>query len=620
MNAISLNGIIKSFELFDIERALVILCALKNDIDTKASAYINNYIGDFEPSDALREALSGIQKLSIEDLSVAMELLIPQQDKIVNGAFFTPSYIVDYIVDNVAPKLDDKVADISCGSGTFLLGILRYFLKHYDKSVKDIISNNIYGADILGYNIRRSKIILSLFALSKGEILEENDFNLIHCNSLNFKWNTKFNCIVGNPPYVKFQDLEDSTRDFLAQNYSTTSFGTFNLYFAFFEAGYNLLTKDGRLGYITPNNYFTSLAGESLRSYFEKLKCVYKIVDFNATKVFEVQTYTAISFLSKSKNDFILYGRIKANQSPSDFLNLIYFSSNHYVDLNTKKWRLLCSDEQFNIRQIESIGEPIGQLFNICVGIATLKDDVYSFFPIKEDENNFFFERDGVLWQVEKSLARSTVKISDIKSQDELIANNRHFIFPYKKVNGKMIAIPEDEMQTDFPGAYAYFAHYRNILDNRGKGKHKYVPFYSYGRTQGLNRTGVKLYTPTFSKYPRFIVDLNEDSLFTNGYGIFFREKTDSLFDTNPISEIENLDVIQKILNSEVMNYYITATSVAIEGGYPCYQKNFIEKFTIPYLEQSQIDELRELDSPDDINMYLENIYNINLPAPNLCS
>ena len=146
------------------------------------------------------------------------------------------------------------------------------------------------------------------------------------------------------------------------------------------------------------------------------------------------------------------------------------------------------------------------------------------------------------------------------------------------------------------------------------------MPFYSYGRTQGLNRTGVKLYTPTFSKYPRFIVDLNEDSLFTNGYGIFFREKTDSLFDSNPISEIENLDVIQKILNSEVMNYYITATSVAIEGGYPCYQKNFIEKFTIPYLEQSQIDELRELDSPDDINMYLENIYNINLPVPNLCS
>lgn len=620
MNTTALNNIIKSFDINDIERGLVCHCADTMKLDLSSSKFLSNYIDDFVPSKPLQNAVDSIGELSIESLSVAMELLIPSADKVVNGAFFTPSYIVDYIVDNVAPKIDDVVADISCGSGAFLLGVLRYFIKHYSCSVKEVVSKNLYGADILEYNIQRSKIILSLFALSKGETLEDSDFNLIHCDSLAYKWNIKFDCIVGNPPYVKFQDLEETTRNFLTQNYETTSFGTFNLYFAFFEAGYNLLNEDGRLGYITPNNYFTSLAGESLRTYFEKLKCVYKIVDFNSTKVFDVQTYTAISFLSKSHNEYIHYGRIKAGQSPSDFLNLIYFSSNFYSDLNKKKWRLLCGAEQFNIRQIETIGEPIGELFNICVGIATLKDDIYSFFPIKEDCRYFYFERDNILWQVEKSLARSTVKISDIKNQIELNNNNRYFLFPYKKINGKMVAIPEDEMASKYQGAYSYFIHFKEILDSRGKGKHKYTPFYSYGRTQGLNRTGVKLYTPTFSKHPRFLVDLNEDSLFTNGYGIFFREKSDTLFESNPISEIENLDVIQKILNSEIMDYYITATSVAIDGGYPCYQKNFIEKFTIPYLEQSQINELRELTSQEDINMYLENIYNINLREPNLCS
>jgi adenine-specific DNA-methyltransferase len=67
----------------------------------------------------------------------------------------------------------------------------------------------------------------------------------------------------------------------------------------------------------------------------------------------------------------------------------------------------------------------------------------------------------------------------------------------------------------------------------------------------------------------------------------------------NPISKIENIDVVQKILNSCVMDYYVTKTSVSIEGGYPCYQKNFIEKFTIPeYNRLRKLNSIRSLKDP----------------------
>ena len=33
------------------------------------------------------------------------------------------------------------------------------------------------------------------------------------------------------------------------------------------------------------------------------------------------------------------------------------------------------------------------------------------------------------------------------------------------------------------------------------------------------------------------------------------------------------------------MDYYVKTTSVTIDGGFPCYQKNFIELFTIPEME-----------------------------------
>ncbi|MEZ4908238.1 MAG: Eco57I restriction-modification methylase domain-containing protein [Saprospiraceae bacterium] len=126
--------------------------------------------------------------------------------------------------------------------------------------------------------------------------MKSHSFNIYFQDSLKSNWKKKFEIIVGNPPYVKFQDLSDENRLYLINNWESIENGTFNLYFAFFELGHKLLTRNGKLGYITPNNYFTSLAGVSLRQYFLQNKCVTRIVDFRHKKVFDAQTYTAITF------------------------------------------------------------------------------------------------------------------------------------------------------------------------------------------------------------------------------------------------------------------------------------------------------------------------------------
>ena len=59
--------------------------------------------------------LSVINHSSLAELAVDMELLIPSEDRETNGAFFTPSYIVDSIINTISPAEDAKVADISCG-------------------------------------------------------------------------------------------------------------------------------------------------------------------------------------------------------------------------------------------------------------------------------------------------------------------------------------------------------------------------------------------------------------------------------------------------------------------------------------------------------------------------
>lgn len=181
--------------------------------------------------------------------------------------------------------------------------------------------------------------------------------------------------------------------------------------------------------------------------------------------------------------------------------------------------------ERENIAKIEGSGEAIGDLFNICVGIATLKDEVYFFTPLTEDEEYFYTTRDNLVFAIEKELTRPVIKISDMKTADDIKQNKRKIIFPYVLIKGKATAIPEDTMASKYPKCYEYFLYVQDILKNRGKGKHVYTPFYAYGRTQGLNRTGVKLLTPTFSKSPRFLFDRDPQGFFTNGYGVYLREK-----------------------------------------------------------------------------------------------
>jgi hypothetical protein len=122
----------------------------------------------------------------------------------------------------------------------------------------------------------------------------------------------------------------------------------------------------------------------------------------------------------------------------------------------------------------------------------------------------------------------------------------------------------------------------------------------------------------TFSKYPRFLNVADSGSLFTNGYGLFSKNKDPRLFRNHILSLDNNIDVLVKVLNSSTMDYYVNKTSVSIAGGYPCYQKNFIEKFSIPDMNQVDVDMLRSLNSKTSIDNYVKNLYGLNVLSGNL--
>ena len=95
----------------------------------------------------------------------------------------------------------------------------------------------------------------------------------------------------------------------------------------------------------------------------------------------------------------------------------------------------------------------------------------------------------------------------------------------------------------------------------------------------------------------KFTYIKEKDSLFCNGYAVF----------ENNVYELE---IIQKILNSDVMDYYIKNTSYSIEGGYFCYQKKYVENFSIPKLNQEEINFIKNCNI-ESLNKFLWTKYNL---------
>ncbi|MGI0060736.1 MAG: Eco57I restriction-modification methylase domain-containing protein, partial [Nitrosotalea sp.] len=62
----------------------------------------------------------------------------------------------------------------------------------------------------------------------------------------------KYNFVVGNPPYVRVQKINEIDKKKIKKNYTSVQ-GKFDLYIPFLELGIKLLQDDGKLGYINPN-------------------------------------------------------------------------------------------------------------------------------------------------------------------------------------------------------------------------------------------------------------------------------------------------------------------------------------------------------------------------------
>ncbi|MFA6999797.1 MAG: Eco57I restriction-modification methylase domain-containing protein [Candidatus Paceibacterota bacterium] len=470
-----------------------------------------------------------------------------------NGVVFTPEWVVDFMIDEVfkGAKItgSEKILDSGCGEGAFSVPIVKKYSQISGKSIKDVIENNLYFIDISEEYINKTK--QNLQELSNEKITKYNSIINDFCFH-DFK--EKFNFIIGNPPYVRIQNLNEK-RDEIQKKFISASNGSIDLYFCFFEQSLSLLTENGKLSFITPNSHFHSSAGRNLRNLI--YPHLTKIINFDHFQVFkDATTYTAITFLNKENTHNFLYTENYKN----NFNDIVYKKILKNMEDKSKPWQFLNEEYARKIDKLNKKYSTLQEIANIHYGIATLKDDIYIFSPDEEDKIFFYFKG----FKIEKDLCVPIIKASTYKGKNQ----NLFLIFPYK--NEKIIS--ENIFTKKYPEAYKYFLSNRDILEKRDKGGGKnYEEFYSFGRNQSLKTGfGKKIITSTMNLSPHFYVIEDEKTIFYSGYCIKPKDK-----------EVDFYDLCEA-LNSNLMKEYINSISKSYRGGYKSYAKSFMKDFVHP--------------------------------------
>jgi len=155
------------------------------------------------------DQINQIEYTHSEDLGDAYEYLLSvmgsQGDA---GQFRTPRHIIDFIVEIVDPKKEDKILDPACGTAGFLISAYKHILKHNTTKDSKILGDALSPMDrrnltknFVGYDISHEMRRLSLVNMYLHQFPDPQIYEYDTLTSTDH-WDEDFDCILANPPFM----------------------------------------------------------------------------------------------------------------------------------------------------------------------------------------------------------------------------------------------------------------------------------------------------------------------------------------------------------------------------------------------------------------------------------
>ncbi len=550
----------------------------------------------------------------IESIARAYETTYSTAERKLSGTHYTPDNIIDYIVEKTIETSDAdfrqfRVLDPACGSGLFLLkafeAICVSLRQKYgvlsSQQAREVLEHCIYGIDIDAAAIDEAQQNLRLKAKEFGVLTSNLDNNFFVGDALDllaeqeqqlgFDFEKRigksaqmkifpevilaggFDCVIGNPPYIRIQNISPLSRRNKYINFFHTATGRFDISILFIELAACMLKKTGKLGFIVSNKLLSTNGAKQLRQFILEHFTVEEIVDLADTKLFEAAILPMILILQRGRNpsEQMVFAAATETRNGSgshqtEKISNIFeaireaklpfvreveigtrtFSIRKFVSPQPRKtsaiWTFHSPTETRLLEKIRRVGKCTLCDFaqKISVGLKTTADDVFIkpltkafidencleqelVFPVLESHN---VERWSINWQKEK---------------------DNYVLYPHQENNGKLTPINLNR----FPRVKKYLHTHHEQLAGRTYLKEAGRQWYEIWVHQSpQDFSKIKIITPDISAVNRF--GLDQKGFFVNGTCFYIILKDQS---------VETNFAMLALLNSKLMEYFHKTTS-----------------------------------------------------------
>ena len=545
---------------------------------------------------------------------------LPPDERKRLGEFYTPKEVIEYILDAVGYKPENeirgkKLLDPACGSGGFLVEATQRLIERYRRigfnlrnpdDAKQIIDgciNSIYGLDIHPFacfiaemNLLFQLVDLYCTAQQKDKYFKFPRIKIYQSDSLmpptvetvklieffdnsrlkmlieenkeaNEIKKSKFDYVVGNPPYVRIEGIPLELRSYYRKLYDSAHY-RFDLYMLFIERGITWLKDEGKFGFIVSNMFMKRDSGRKLREFIRSECSFEQIVDFGDSGVFaEVTNYPAIVILRKEKSEKYVFRYVIVKQHIDGLLKSIKqhlimkeYSCQAYdifeADssfLTEERWTFSGTGEEVIINKMKNSGRPLRDIAYVRRGLVTGANKVFIV-------NNEIVEKHGL----EKELIKSIISGANVKKW-EVEWDGSLIIYPHLS-RGKSVDL------RSYPEIANYLTSHKSYLEKRycvirERNPRKWYELHDACEPQWFETP--KIIVCGISKKNEFAYD--EEGVYYCLDSTFF------------ITLKENVDFayLLGVLNSHLLEFYFKHIAAIKSGGYYEYRSQYLNELPI---------------------------------------
>lgn len=466
-----------------------------------------------------------------------------RRNGVSHGDVFTSPRVVRFMLDLIGYTSDKdlsayNVLEPSFGHGDFLIEIQNRLIqsaKKFNFDASEIMSKNIYGCEI-----DRAKYDNCIYTL-KSEMPNFRPLNLKTEDFLFSLWDTQFDFIIGNPPYIRYENIPREARNLYKNKFYTFHYRS-DLYVLFYEHCLKNLSVNGRHCFICSNRWLKNEYGKKLRALISSCYHLEYIIDVEKLDAFRelVLAYPSITLISNTGTDKNV--KLAQIKDISELDKPIPFKQKTLESL--ENWDdLFLSDNVGELSSIEHQG------FRIGIGVATGADKIF----ISKDLESC----------VEKELLMPLVNAKDL-TRNEFNWKGSYILNPYNE-NGSILNLDK------YPKAKQYLEQFKSILSRRHIVKNGRI-WYSL----------IDKIKPELLNIPKILLpDISGNDIIFIDKGAFY--PAHNIYYITGKS-FEELELLAAILMSRFVRAQIECISNKMNGGLPRWQSQSIKRIKIPII------------------------------------